>query len=101
LDAPLASSGSREQVEVGLDTPGKDLQLEVANRVGGHDPGDPRIGVIVANDCVPTGHMLEPAADVYYSGPQAQFVGHVQHGVDQCLLFAIERREQPLGVSRK
>jgi hypothetical protein len=43
-----------EQGRVGLDAARKDLQLKVARCVDGHDPGDLRVGIVVANDRVPT-----------------------------------------------
>jgi hypothetical protein len=81
VEASLCS-GLGEQVQVRLDTAGKDLQLEVALCVDGHDPGDLRVGIVVANDRVPPDDRLEPAANVDGSNPQTHVVGHVHEVVD-------------------
>lgn len=59
----------------------EELELDVAIDIDGHDPGDPLISLVVADDDVATNHRDEPDESVTSAGPHAPVVGHV-HEVD-------------------
>lgn len=73
--------GPREHVKMSFDSAGEDLEFEIPKRVDSHDPGDPRVGVIVTDERMPTNRRFEPRSKVRAPNPQTSVVCHV-HEVD-------------------
>ena len=64
FSALCVPSGWREQICVGLDAATQNLELDVPIRIPGDNPGNLRVGIVVADDHVATRGQLNTGPSV-------------------------------------
>ena len=70
-----------------LDGPRQNLELNVPVAVDGDGPSDPRVGIRVADDHMPTDGGIHIAANIGGANPQSTVIPHV-HEVDSDVVGA-------------